>query len=134
MGRNDSWCILFWKTRESSTPPTPLILESEMKDYYVMFCLVLFWWKFKFLAMRNITLYSVLSWWVLWVLLELRALLEGGFYRKYSVIHNSIAPSKELCSKMAQGEVGVSLPWWCHALVLLPPGYWGLFSNLIIFS
>ena len=27
----------------------------------------------------------------------------------YSVIHNSIAPSKELCSKMAIGEVGVSL-------------------------
>ena len=27
----------------------------------------------------------------------------------YSVIHNSIAPSKELCSKMALGEVGVSL-------------------------
>ena len=28
----------------------------------------------------------------------------------YSVIHNFIAPSKELCSKMALGEVGVSLP------------------------
>ena len=28
----------------------------------------------------------------------------------YSVIHNSIAPSKELCSKRSLGEVGVSLP------------------------
>ena len=28
----------------------------------------------------------------------------------YSVIHISIPPSKELCSKMAPGEVGVSLP------------------------
>ena len=28
----------------------------------------------------------------------------------YSVIHNSIAPSKGLCSKMALGEVGMSLP------------------------
>ena len=28
----------------------------------------------------------------------------------YSVIHFSIHPSKELCSKMAPGEVGVSLP------------------------
>ena len=28
----------------------------------------------------------------------------------YSVIHNSIAPSKGLCSKMALGEVGLSLP------------------------
>ena len=51
----------------------------------------------------------------------------------YSVIHNSIAPSKELCSKMALGEVGVSFPWWCHTLVLQPPGYWGLFLNLIFF-
>ena len=28
----------------------------------------------------------------------------------YSVSHNFIYPSKELCSKMALGEVGVSLP------------------------
>ena len=52
----------------------------------------------------------------------------------YSVIHISIPPIKELCSKMAPGEVGVSIPWWCHTLVLPPPGYWGLFLNLIIFS
>ena len=30
-------------------------------------------------------------------------------------------------SKMALAEVGVSLPWWCHALVLLAPSYWSLF-------
>ena len=60
-------------------------------------------------------------------------LKTNEFYQKYSVIHNSISPSKELCSKMAPGEVGVSFPWWCHALVLWPPGYWGLFLNLIIF-
>ena len=49
----------------------------------------------------------------------------------YSVFHKSIAPSsKELCSKMALREVGVSPPWWCHALVLLAPGYWGLFLIL----
>ena len=29
---------------------------------------------------------------------------------RYSVVHISIPPSKELCSKMAPGEVGVSLP------------------------
>ena len=57
MGRNDSWCILFWKTRESSPPPTPLILESEMKDYYFMFCLVLFWWKFMINYMEEIRKY-----------------------------------------------------------------------------
>ena len=32
---------------------------------------------------------------------------------RYSVIHISIHPSKELC--MAPGEVGVSLPWWILA-------------------
>ena len=31
-------------------------------------------------------------------------------YLLYSVIHISIPPIKELCSKMAPGEVGVSLP------------------------
>ena len=30
---------------------------------------------------------------------------------KYSVSQNFIYPSKELCSKIALGEVGVSLPW-----------------------
>ena len=52
----------------------------------------------------------------------------------YSVSHIITYPSKELCSKIALGEGGVSLPWWCHALVLQAPGYWGLFLNPIIFS
>ena len=62
------------------------------------------------------------------------ATLHYNALSMYSVIHISIPPIKELCSKMAPGEVGVSLPWWCHTLVLPPPGYWGLFLNLIIFS
>ena len=33
---------------------------------------------------------------------------------------------------LAEWEVGSSLPW-CHALVLLAPGYWRLFLNLTIF-
>ena len=75
----------------------------------------------------------------LWPTFELFPLQNSDIFQKrhliyYSGIHNSIAPSKELCSKRALGEVGVSLPWWCHTLVLLPPGYWGLFLNLIIFS
>ena len=36
--------------------------------------------------------------------------------------------------KTALAEVGVSLPWWCLAPVLLAPGYWRVFLNLIIFS
>ena len=55
------------------------------------------------------------------------------FLPSYSVSHIITYPSKELCSKMALGEVVVSLPWWCLALVLQAPGYWGLFLNLIIF-
>ena len=43
-------------------------------------------------------------------------------------------PFRSVWCKMALAEVGVSLLWWCHALVLLAPGYWRLFLNLIIFS
>ena len=59
-------------------------------------------------------------------------LVPEGF--SYSVSHIITYPSKELCSKKALGEVAVSLPWWCQALVLSPPGYSGLFLNLINFS
>ena len=62
--------------------------------------------------------------------------LTSDFFSQYvsQCFHISIQPSKELCSKIATGEVGVSLPWWCHTLVLPPPGYWGLFLSPIIFS
>ena len=30
---------------------------------------------------------------------------------------------------MTLGEVGVSLPWWCYALVLLDPSYWRFFKS-----
>ena len=36
--------------------------------------------------------------------------------------------------KMVLAEVGVWLPWWCLALLLPPPGYWGHFLTLKIFS
>ena len=51
----------------------------------------------------------------------------------YSRVQKSIE-NWSAWSKMALGEVGVPLPWWCHPLVLLAPGYWRLFLNLIIFS
>ena len=38
-------------------------------------------------------------------------MVPGFHLGLYSVIHISIPPIKELCSKMALGEVGVSLPW-----------------------
>ena len=42
--------------------------------------------------------------------------------------------NKEICTKMAQEKGGISLPWWCHALVFQAPGSGGLFLNLIVFS
>ena len=58
---------------------------------------------------------------------------ENYFLLSYSVSHVITYPSKELCCKMALGEVGVSLSWWCHTLVLLASCYLRLFINLIIF-
>ena len=78
------------------------------------------------------TLWSNGNWWD----------LEGQFWYinlhltseyVYSVSHIITYPSKELCSKMALGVMGMSLPWWCHALILPSPGYSRLFLNLIIF-
>ena len=52
----------------------------------------------------------------------------------HTVVCKKVHPIGYVWCKMALGEVGVSLPWWCPALVLLAPGYWSLFLNLIIFS
>ena len=49
----------------------------------------------------------------------------------YSRVQKSIE-NWSVCSKMTLGEVGVSLPWWCHPLVLLAPGYWRLFLNSVL--
>ena len=74
--------------------------------------------------------------WLLQRFLRMGILLLFQRKRKkssYSVIHISTHPSKELCSKIALGEVGVCLPRWCHALVARTPGpfyyislYWGV--------
>ena len=56
--------------------------------------------------------------------------MELNFH--YSRVQKSIE-NWSVCSKMALGEVGVSVPWWCYALVFLAPGYRWLFLNLIIF-
>ena len=47
-----------------------------------------------------------------------------------TVVCKKVHPIGPVWCKMALGEVGVSLPWWCHALVLLAPGYWRHFLNL----
>ena len=72
--------------------------------------------------------------WHFWLQLFPKELLEETFWsfhekKKKSFkcsIYSRVQKSREnwsVCSKMALGEVGVSLPWWCHALVLLAPGY-----------
>ena len=47
---------------------------------------------------------------------------------------SSKCPFWSVWCKMALAEVGMSLPWWYHALDLIASGYWRLFLNLIIFS
>ena len=59
---------------------------------------------------------------------------DGGVGRTITLPFKMFGPFWSVWCKMAQAEVGVSLPWWCLALVLLAPGYWRLFLNLIIFS
>ena len=63
--------------------------------------------------------------------LEKVSISEDNFYKynsghvhkttAYSHVQKSIE-NWSVCSKMALGEVDVSLPWWCHTLVLLAPG------------
>ena len=64
---------------------------------------------------------------------------DSGLRTKKGLILDTLPPEMfgafgSVWCKMALGEVEVSLPWQCHALVLLAPGYWRLFLNLIIFS
>ena len=47
--------------------------------------------------------------------------MKMQFSMNYSRVQKSIE-NWSVCCKMALGEVGVSLPWWYHALVLLAPG------------
>ena len=48
----------------------------------------------------------------------------------YTVVCKIVHKIASVWCKTALGEVGVSLSWWCAALVLLTPGYWSLFLNL----
>ena len=50
--------------------------------------------------------------------------------QEHTVVCKIVHKFASVWCKTALGEVGVSLPWWCAALVLLPPGYWSLFLNL----
>ena len=56
---------------------------------------------------------------------------KKGIFNRYSlaVVCKKVHKIRSVWCKIALGEVGVSLPWWCHALVLLAPSYWRLFLN-----
>ena len=47
----------------------------------------------------------------------------------YTLPIKMFGPFWSVWSKMALAEVGVSLLWWCHTLVLLAPRYWRLFKS-----
>ena len=51
---------------------------------------------------------------------------------EFTVVCKIVHKFASVCCKTTLGEVGVSLSWWCAALVLLAPGYWGLYLNLKI--
>ena len=63
---------------------------------------------------------------------------ENGNFCWRSELHTlpfkMFGPSWSVWCKMALAEVGVSLPWWCHTLVLLAPGYWRIFFKSYNFS
>ena len=51
------------------------------------------------------------------------------FGSTFTVVCKIVHKIASVWCKTASGEVGVSLPWWCAALVLLAPGYWSLYLN-----
>ena len=95
-------------------------------SFYVKTFMLLKQWKIRLMNTKRIPQDSAWNFDsdIIWV----------GLINAYSVCHIITYPSRELCSKMALGEVGLSLPWWCDTLVLPSPGYSWLFLNLIIFS
>ena len=77
------------------------------------------------------------SWKIQWFFISNQSKIQWiGSYRSisYTLPLQMFSPCWYVWCKMALADVGVSLPWWCHALVFLAPGYWRLFLNLIIFS
>ena len=55
-------------------------------------------------------------------------------YHAVTLPFKMCGPSWSVWCKIALAEVSVSLSWWYYALVLLAPGYWRVFLNLIIFQ
>ena len=101
----------------------PVSISYEIKfDLCTIVFGVLDVWKFCMdiklvrLQMHRIFLSAFLTSFLLIAPVVFRTQKESNFlwYRIsiYSVSYNFIYPSKELCSKMALGEVGLSLPWW----------------------
>ena len=80
-----------------------------------------------------------LSWWKVFCLSALlhdntppsfRQIWHAPSYIVHTVVCKIVHKFASVWCKTALGEVGVSLPWWCAALVLLAPGYWSLFLDL----
>ena len=52
--------------------------------------------------------------------------LKQKIFRALTVVCIKVHKIASVWCKTVLGEVGVSLPWWCHPLFLLAPGYWSL--------
>ena len=85
----------------------------------------------SFIFIHDSLLVSQKSW--RWMLL-LFSFWKGFIFTVLTLPVKMFGPFWSVWCKTALAEVGMSLPWWCPALVLQAPGYWSLFLNLIIFS
>ena len=74
------------------------------------------------------------SWIYILIIKNVQCVMSMTSWLIHTLPFKMFGPFWSVWCKMALAEVGVSLPWWCHTLVLLAPGYWRLFLNLIIFS
>ena len=113
----------------SNTFVQPYIIAWKVNSCCVIMLMLILWIKvclwYRYLIFLQIIL---LCTFYRMIYFSSRKMFASDFMRKkiYSRVQKSIE-NWSVWSKMALGEVGVSLPWWCHPVVLQAPGYWRLF-------
>ena len=103
------------------------ISENNSRNYsYIIFCI-----KYSFILQCNLT-FSTMR--IKIINVHFYIYLESIQLYVSTVICKKVHKIWSVWCRMALVEVGVSLPWWCYAFVLLAPDYWRLFSkfNIIV--
>ena len=123
---DDSW---FWILISSLVA----ILIMHVFAHFITFFCVMLWNVIDCVitkrSLRDIRLLKLLV-----CFCKFNQLIRGFWNYDITLPVKMFGPFWSVRCKMALAEVGGSLPWCCPALVLLAPGYWSLFLNLIIFS